>query len=336
MNTKNRTYATVLLILSSFFATHTANAQLSVAGNRIFLSTTPERPAPGDVVRISADSPLLDLASSDIKWYVNDILFNEGLGLQEIAISAGALGSETSVVATAGGADGTVASGEAFIRPVEVDLLWESDSFVPPFYRGRALPSAETSLRLHAIARFNPIESVQVPERDIIYTWKLNDTVVPAASGRGKSFAVLPSPTLFGTDSIEVIASTLDGAKEGYGRATISSVEPMLELYEKHPLFGVMYNSSLSDATAIPDTEMTFSAVPYFAEADSADDPRLNYSWAVNGNDVATDEQKRSEITVNADKSDGLAQIALSITHAVNLYMQSSGKWGVSFGPSLK
>lgn len=333
---KNNFFFSLCLILSSFFVVHTANAQFAVSANRIFLEMSPEHPAPGDIVRISTDSPIVDLAVSNLQWFMNDKIFSEGAGLQAITVQAGTIGSETHIAVVANSPDGTSASGEAFIRPVEVDLLWESDSYVPPFYRGRAQPSAGTSLRLHALARFNPPGTPQVPERDLIYTWKQNDSAMPLASGRGKSSAILPSPTLFDTDTIEVVVSALDGSKAGGGRAVISSVEPVLELYENHPLFGVMFNRALSDATAIPDSERTFSAFPYFAEASSADDARLNYSWTVNGNDIPADEQRRSELTVNADKSDGLAQIALSITHAVNLYMQSSGRWGVSLGTSVQ
>ena len=323
--------ASILLLFVLFFATGTAHAQFGNfgAGARIFLSVNPEHPGPNERAHISIESALADLSQSDVVWYVNNKVLVKGVGVKNADILVGPLGSKTDVSVTAQTPDGEIISGNTTISPAEVDLLWESDSYVPPFYRGRALASPGTSMRMHAIARFKPAGSVQVPESGVVYTWKLNGSVVQSASGRGKSTARLPSPSLFSTSVIEVTASAGEGA--GSERVQISSTEPELLLYEDHPLFGIMYNQALGNTTPISDTEATFSAIPYFAEADSPDDARLLYSWSVNGNEIPSDEMKRSELTVNASRSNGLAQIALSIKHAANLAMSSSGSWGVIF-----
>ncbi|MDO8481893.1 MAG: hypothetical protein Q7S75_02320 [bacterium] len=302
------------------------------AGARVFLSMNPSYPGPNERVHVSLESSVIDLSQSEITWYVNNKIFAQGTGLREADIVAGTLGTKTDISVIAQTSDGTSASGDATISPANVDLLWESDSYIPPFYRGRALASSGTSIRISAIVQFKPIGSLQVPEGNIVYSWKRNGSVVGSASGKGRSFAVFPSPSLFGTDTIEVVASTVDGSQKGSGEVRISSIEPVLTLYQDHPLFGIMYNQALGNTTSLSDAEATFAAVPYFADADSPDDARLIYAWSVNGNSVQTDELKRSGLTVNADRSNGLAQIALSITHAANLAMQSSDAWRVSFG----
>ncbi len=320
-----------------FFTASSAHAQfLGDRESPIFLSLSPEHPSPKEVVRITADSSFIDLSRSDIEWSVGDKIIAQGHGQKSVDVVAGSLGSRVRVSVTARASDGASASGEALIRPAKVDLLWESDSYAPPFYRGRALPSAGTFIRVSAIVHFEPEGIMQAPEQDIIYTWKRNGSIVPSASGKGRSSATFPSPTLFGTDTIRVAASTEDGRYEGEARAAISSIEPVLALYKDHPLFGIMYNQALEKSTFVPDAEMTFAAVPYFAEAEWGNDPRLIYSWSVNGVDIPTDESRRSALTVNADRSNGIAQIALFLTHTVNLFMQTSGSWEVSFGATTR
>ncbi|MDO8561985.1 MAG: hypothetical protein Q7S05_04140 [bacterium] len=323
--------ASMLLLFGVLLIASPAHAQFgNQEAGRIFISMSPAHPGPEESVHITLESALIDLSDSDIVWYVNDKVYARGVGLKETNVLAGPLGSQTNISAMAQARDGATASGEAAIVPAEVDLLWESDSYVPPFFKGRALPSPGTTLRMHAIARFK--SGSEAPESDTMYTWKRNGSVVKSFSGRGRSSALFPSPSLFGTDIIEVIVSNLDGSREGAARAQISSVEPILALYQDHPLFGVMYWKALSDTTPVSDTETTFAAVPYFAQADSPDDARLMYSWSVNGRDIEADEVKRSALTVNADKSDGIAQIALTITHAANLAMRTSHTWRISFG----
>lgn len=329
--------AALVLFGGLFVMASTAHAQfLSGRGMRIFLSLSPEHPRPGESVHITADSPLIDLSRSDIQWSVDDKIIAENPGQTEVDISVGPLGSETHVSVAARATDGTLATEEIFIMPTEVDLLWESDSYIPPFYRGRALPSAGTSIRASAILRFGPAGTAQPSERDIIYTWKRNGSLVPVVSGRGKYSAIFPSPSLFDNDTIQVSAATEDGKYEGEASTVIRSVEPMLTIYKDHPLFGIMYHQALEDSAFVPETEMAFTAIPYFAEAESPNDPALNYAWSVNGADIPTDESRRNTLTIKTDKSNGLAQVALSITHAVNLFMRSSGAWEISFGPAAQ
>lgn len=298
------------------------------------LTMTPEYPAPGDTVHLSAASSQIDLERSDIIWYANGSVIAQGAAKRGIDLLAGALGSETDVVVVARAPDGTSVSGEAFIRPVEVDLLWESSSYVPSFYRGRALPSAGTTIRAWASVRIENSSGSLVPERDIVYTWRRNGSIVQSVSGRGESSAMFPAPALFGTDTLTVNAAAVDGAFEGSASARISSVEPSLLLYEDHPLFGVLYNDSLAPSTSRFDPEATFAAVPFFAQAGNPTDPQLIYAWSVNGKSVPTEAGNPNEITIGANGVSGLAQIALALTEAGNWSVDSNGMWSISFSSS--
>jgi len=219
-------------------------------------------------------------------------------------------------------AAGTAAAPAA--APSPVDLLYDADSYVPPFYRGRALPSAGTTLRLQAIARFG------VPDKEIIYTWRRNGAVESAVSGAGRSSIALPAPTLFGADVLSVDAQAADGSAYGSASITISSVDPQALLYQDHPLFGIEYYNALIDQNSIPDLEMTFAAVPYFAQASDPNDPRLAYAWSVNGAPVAAT-SSGSEITINAGNSSGLAAISLILTSPSNFFLRGQGSWDVLF-----
>lgn len=321
-----------LLVLLAFPAAP-IHAQIAAPGEdgRIVISMTPENPLPSGFVHLSAASPMIDLAQSDITWYADKKIIAQGAGLAEADIAAGPLGSEVDVVVIAQSNDGSTASGEAFVRPTEINLIWESDSYTPPFYRGRALPSAGTKIRAQAIADFKLPNGTLVPESSITYTWRRNGSVIQTASGRERSFAVLPSPTLFGTDTIEVEAVSADGTLSGTASVNIPSVEPVLTLYEDNPLFGIMYSKALAQAATVKDPEVTFAAIPYFAEANSPDDSQLTYNWQVNGQRVPADYTRPSEITINSDKSTGNAGIALSLTRLRNWYMKADGQWNISF-----
>lgn len=311
-----------------------AQLGLDFGSANVSLSITPEHPAPGNTVRITAQSSSIDLRVYDLAWYANGKKIAGGAGLLETDVVAGLLGSEMNVEAVVSSAGVETASAQAIIRPVEIDLLWESDSYVPAFYRGRALPSAGTGLHMEALVRFKRPNGSFVPQNEILYTWRKNGYVIQSISGRGKSYASIGSPPLFGGDVISVDVESLDGDFAGSASVRVPSVEPELMLYENHPLFGIMYHRALGAQTFAPQTEMTFAAVPYFAEAGSPDDGRLTYAWRVNGNAVVNDPARGSEITINAENSSGLALIQLALSSVSNFFLSRSGSWAISLGGS--
>ena len=299
------------------------------------LAISPEHPAPRERVVIKAQSDFLKTRDATLVWYANGRKIQEGTNLTEISVDAGPLGSETRISADIVENGTARASSKMLIRPVEIDLLWESGSYVPPFFRGRALPSAGTTMRLLAIPRFVRTDGSFIDDREIIFTWRKNGYVVASVSGRGKSQVSLPAPALFGTDTITVETQTTDGEFRGQASIRVPSTEPLLVLYENHPLFGVQYNNALSTRSFVPEVETSFVAVPYFAQAESPNDGRLIYEWSVNGTRIQSDSERPSELTVNAENSSGTAVIELALTHATNFFMSSARTWGITFSAAL-
>ncbi|KKW19526.1 MAG: hypothetical protein UY63_C0011G0008 [Parcubacteria group bacterium GW2011_GWA2_51_10] len=325
---------TAFFLLFLFFVAPLAHAQFlpQSAPNLITVTMRPEHPGPLARIELTAHSSSIDLSRSELRWHANGKLLVSGAGATTAEVVAGPLGSVTSVSVSA--QDGAArAEGSAVLRPVELDLLWESDSYTPPFYRGRALPSAGSNIRLQAVARLKRAGGTLIPERDIVYTWRRNGSVVASASGKGKSSATLPAPSLFGADTISVSAASTDGVLEGSSSIRIPSLEPILFLYEDHPIFGVLYNRELSGQSTVAESELTFAAVPYFASTESPDDRNLKWQWRINGREIPADPREPSMLTINADRSFGRAQIDLLLTHATNWFLQSAGSWAITFSP---
>ncbi len=218
--------------------------------------------------------------------------------------------------------------------PSPIDLLVDSDSYVPPFYRGRALPSAGTTIRLQAIPYFKNSSGSRIPSSDIIFTWKQDDRVIGTISGLGKASVVVPAALLYGSTDIEVDARSSDDTSFGTATITVPSVEPPLTLYEDNPLLGITYYRALDANTSIVDSEMTFAVVPYFAQIRSPNDPHLTYAWTVNGSDISPNTQDPSEITLNAKNSSGAAIIGLSLSQSNNIFMNPTGSWNMTLGGS--
>lgn len=319
--------------VSVFFASALpARAQFGLTdpGNALSIIFIPATPRPGETVAVSVQSLFSAIVDSDVLWTANGKKVAQGKGVARASIQAGALGEETTVAVSVTAADGTSASAEAVINPTELDLLADSDSYTPPFYRGAPRPSAGTRLRLEAIPRFKR-GNAMVPAADLIYTWRRNDEVLGNLSGRGKSAIILPIEHLFGTDFISVEARSVDDRLAQTSSVSIAAEQPIVALYEDHPLYGVLYHRALSSSVSLTGSEATFAAVPFFAEARNIYDPALYFEWRVNSADIPANLKNPGELTINAENSSGVAFIELGVTHATNFFLDVKGAWNVTF-----
>ncbi len=325
---------TVLLFLFVIvFCAQIVHAQtgLPAIEKAVSIKFEPLHPQPGDTVRLEAHSAVLDLSTSDIAWRVDGKTVAQGIGIDRTEVIAGNLGKEKTIEVFVVTPTGVSASADAEIIPTELDILVDSDSYVPPFYWGRARASTGSTLILQAIPHFKRSDGSMVPASDILYTWRKNDETLGALSGRGKSSARIPIQHLYGNERIFIEAHTSDNLLSNESAISIAPIQPTLTLYQNHPVYGILYHQALGPASAIAESEATFTAVPYFAGIAGQDDPALIFDWSVNGKTFGPSPTKPESITINASNSSGLAVLGLELTHATNYYMDAKGLWNITF-----
>lgn len=321
---------TLAIVLMAFVTPGITSAQFLLPGfdGSVRILMNPIHPRPGDTVTVSLESSLADLSRSTVSWKIDGRPI--GGAQKTITLTAPSLGSQTDVRADIATPEGSLLVARTTITPTEMDILYDSDSYVPAFYAGRALPSAGTTLRLETVTRFKKSNGSFVPTSDILYTWRRNGQVVGNVSGRGKSSATMPSPLLFSTDTISVEAESVDGIFSGTALAVIRSADPVVRLVEDHPLFGLRFNHSFKSSESVVGKEVVVAAIPFFASAKTPTDSDLLYEWTVNGRRVETKDATRNALALGAQEG-GTARIGLSLSHAANIFFGADNRWTISF-----
>jgi hypothetical protein len=323
---------TLIAISMIALTTGVAYAQFGIPsiGNDISIVMNPSAPAPHQSVTLTAQSSALDLSSAAITWSLDSKTIAQGVGQTQVQLTSPELGSSMHVHVSAKLSSGSAAT-DLTLTSGSVDLLVDADSFVPPFYRGRALGSPGTTLRLQAIPHLVSPAGTTLAASELIYTWKQDGTVLGSISGLGKSSARMPAPPLYGASQISVDVRSASGSYGASASVRMPSIDPSLTLYVDHPLFGMEYFSALADRSSGADIETTFAAVPYFVPFASAADSRLTYAWTINGKLLAASSTASNELTVSAKGVSGPATLSLSLNSPADYYLDAHHSWNVTF-----
>jgi hypothetical protein len=282
------------LFLVSFSSAH---AQVPMSLDGIDITVTPQNPAPGEDVDITIQDYLIDITSASITWLIDGKKVAGGIGVNEIHMTAPALGGENTLAILINTPDGKEIEKSLTIKSGSVDLVTESDGYAPPLYGGKPDFAYENSLKITAMPHLADSSGKEIDPRTLVYTWKQDGSSLQSQSGYGKQSITIIGTVIPRPIDVSVIVSTSDGAETAAGNLTLESGSPSVVFYEDDPLYGVLYNAALGANVRTSNQEMTLLAVPYSFTVPSLSANDLDYAWTINGSDE-TDLTKNRSVTL--------------------------------------
>ena len=306
-----------------------ASAQFSGVGEPVQFTLRPERPAPYDSVEISLESFVTDLSTAEITWVVNDRVVGSG-SERRISVNAGPAGGSVKVVARIRAADGSTYSQELRLRPAEVTLLWQSEGYAPPFYRGKTLAPFEGRVTVVALPLLTRDDGAVLNPRELIYSWSENDEPVAESSGVGKNTFVFRGRVPIRPVDVSVVVTSRDKTLVAEARDSISTTPPALLLYENHPRYGIRFNRAISSRVVLEEDELRISAVPFFFETEARDGGSVRYEWTLNF--LPRPAEAASSITLRrAGDAGGESVVSLTAQEATRLFQAGRAQTTVTF-----
>ncbi|MEK7607710.1 MAG: hypothetical protein AAB484_02175 [Patescibacteria group bacterium] len=301
----------------SFFSL--AHAQ-SIPGisEPVTLGISPRFPKPDTTVTITAQSFSTDLNRAGFSWISGGKVIKQGTGVMSVSVPSGKAGSLTSISVTVTTIDIGTISQELSWRPADVTLVWKSDGYVPPFYKGKALESYGASFRVTAIPEFFTAGK-RLDPKTLVYTWKKNGTIDPNQLGYGKdSFTGSQTSYIRGGDDINVEVSNSDGSIISTKTITISPGIPEIVFYEDSPLYGIQYEKALNGTFNLIAEEVALRAEPFNVSINNSF-TGLNLDWSINGDSVPSFKDKNKIILRKTGSVGGQSTVGLSIQHQTKL-----------------
>ncbi|MFA4975590.1 MAG: hypothetical protein WC839_02295 [Candidatus Paceibacterota bacterium] len=319
----------LIIIFTIASAGFFANAQ--VRDTDIVLTITPEYPSPNQDVNATLNSYSVDLNKANITWLINNEEKTNGIGKKSFSFKITNSNSSTILSAIINTVDGQNISKSITISSTDIDMLWEAyDTYVPPFYKGKALAPSQGYFKIVAMPSIMG-QTEKTNMRNLSYTWKKDSSVQTGSSGWGKNYLIFRNSYLDRENTAEVIVSDILGKTNTYGKVTLNTTNPKILFYKNNPSLGVGWETALTDGFTINSNGETIIAEPYFFSPKDINYSGLTFDWFLNGTKTETPNPKNI-LSIKPDTGQsGEAIIKIIINNTETLFQSMTKQINASF-----
>ncbi len=310
-------FTTLWLCLWGVLLPQTTHAELSQTD--VSVESIPDVPGPYESVTLNLISYATDLNRLQITWFENGVSKLSGVGKKQYSFQTKGVGEVTTIEARIT-ADGSILSKRFVIKPAGVDMLWEAtDTYIPSFYRGKALPSSEGVIKIVALPHFKN-GSGETASDSVVYNWKRNYNSVTDSSGYGKNVFIFKQSYLNPVEQIGLTAIDNGTGSSVKKNVFVKTYTPKILFYEKDPLLGIKYEKAFNEID-VADAEKTIIAEPYFFSPGNIFSSDLDFIWKINGS-VIIPPDIRNILTV---KSGGVGEsnVTLEIKNQKKIFVDT-------------
>ncbi len=320
----------LLFFLGLLFISAPLNAQIGLTPSDVNVILLPDVPRPNEEVSVSLTSYILDINTATITWSVNGKVIKSGVGEKNFTFVTGDSGTLTVLDVLVQAKSGGVVRNTVRLRPVNVDIIWQSKSYTPPFFKGKAMFSSQNEITFIALPHIIGSNGREISSKNLVYKWSKNGSPEEALSGYGRNTLTIVPGVISRPMDITVEVSTTDSSINGFAKMNIAPSSPLVLLYKKNPAYGIEFQKALSGTVEMGESEITIRAVPlYFGTTDLSD---LYLKWKINGLNVDEDFSQISRIFRPIEGTSGVSNISVSVEHSSKILQFASGAFNLKFG----
>ena len=307
-----------------------ANQQLQTVVN---VDMIPQDPGANQVVKVTLTSYSTNINAANITWKINGKIQKTGKGEKTFSFTTGTINTTTSLDIIIVTVEGDIVTKTIKIKPTEIDLVWQAESFTPPFYKGKAMFTHQDKITFIAMPHMTNSSGAEISPKNLIYKWTRNGSVDENASGYGKNEYTFISPLISRVLNIDVEVTSVSTGSVGLAHTRISPIEPSIILYKKNPLYGIEFQKALADNIELKDSkEIVIVGMPFFFGTLDASNQDLSYKWSINGAPINNDPSQSEEVFRQKEGTSGTSNISLSIENVSKILEVATSNFNLKFG----
>jgi len=281
---------------------------------QITVTVLPKVPAPNEKVSIKIESYSTDLNMAYFVWKVDGKVSLEGTGKKAFSFFAPNSGTSATISVSAKKAEGGYLERSFNFSPADVDIIYEANTYTPPFFKGKALLTSESTAKFIAMPNFVENGKVTNPN-ELVYKWSLNGTVDAQNSGYGKRVYEKQGSLIQRPFSVNLEVSSLKSNIKAKGSVGVDFVYPELVIYENNPVLGIVFENAVKGNFILERPEIEFQSVPFYFDTAQKDSSFVDYTWKMNGEEIEVGSKSSSIKFRNETGEEGLSIVSLNAQH---------------------
>lgn len=303
---------------------------LDMLNSDVSIGVYPESPQPNQPVTVTIETYEFNLDASNTTWYVNNTLAQEGRGLKTLTFQTRDIGQPSVVRILIDSPRGQIVK-NITITPNIVTILWEAQTYTPPFFKGKALFSHQSTVTLLAQPQLI-VGGKALNPANLTYKWTKNGTVLGNQSGYGRQTLTLDGSVISRNLRILVEVEDPRSGAIASGVVDVAPVEPEILTYVVDPLYGIQYNKAITGKLPLTGREVTLTAVPYsFSDITTTDRESIYYNWSINGDQISDGLNTRTRVFRKVGDVFGISTIGLRVEHNDRLLQFASQNISIDF-----
>lgn len=328
---KGKALLSYLFLVLSILLMGTNISYAQVRDTDIVLNIYPQNPKPNQDVTATLASYSTDLDKAHISWSINNQEKSQGIGKKTFYFSTDNTSSPINLTATINTFDGQSLKKTILITPSNIDILWEAtDSYVPPFYKGKTLVSKQGDFKVVAIPNIIN-KSGRINSNNLSYTWSKDGDIQTDSSGWGKDSFTFSNSYLDKNNTVEVRVSDISGGSSTSGSIQLQTSNPEIFFYKKDLTLGTLWENAIGDGFKVGGSGETVVVEPYFFSPQDISASELTFDWSINGDRIQTPNPK-NELSVKGESGQsGSATIGVIINNINTLFQSITKQISVEF-----
>ncbi len=297
---------------------------------QVDVNISPDTPRPGDVVTITAEAYGTDLNTHPISWRVNGVETLHGIGQKKFTFTMGNSGTVTTIELTISPKNAPQIIKTYTFAPIDVDILWQANTYTPPFYKGKALYTPESSVTFTALPNIITSKG-KVDPSEAVYKWSENYEVQGDKSGFGRNTYNFTGPIILRTVTVQAeVYAAANKSVKGLNRYELNNVYPQAVVYEDNPVYGVMFNKAISGSYFMKEREVKFAIFPFFFSTDNKND-KVAYDWSLDNSPLDIPTFENSTVFRRTDNLRGQVKITTGISEDTKALQVAGTEFIISY-----
>lgn len=269
-------------------------------GDNLRIDLNSDNLEPGNSVTATLNTYSLPETISSINWLLDGKSLAENKNLRDLSFILKDLGKNSTIDVYIETTTGKSYHLQKVITPVYLDIIIEPQTRTPSFYKGRALPSIQSTINLTAVLNGDILNA-----GNYIYNWDLNNAKI----GSGSIVGGYKTSTEVPLSSFNVVTlSVTDKSNMLIARKSISipAVKPLLLFYAEDALYG--QNTTPIKSLIFTENNVKVKAEPYYLDLRTYNQPQV-IEWKAGGIRILGDSSNPYEANFSKDEYQGRGRV---------------------------